>query len=148
MADRIVVDASVALKWQFRDELETEQAIQMLTDFINGRIELISPTLFAYEVVSAVNIAVIKERLSEKEGLDTINDILSIGVNLINFAGFIERTFRFARIYNRSVYDCAYLALAEKEGCKIYTADKRLFNALKDRIKFIRWVGDYGKQMR
>ncbi|MBI3354288.1 MAG: type II toxin-antitoxin system VapC family toxin [Nitrospirae bacterium] len=147
MADRIVVDASVALKWQFKDELEAEQAIQMLIDFINGKIELISPNLFAYEVVNAVNIAVIKKRISEKEGLDAINDILAIGVSLFDFAGLVERTFRLARIYSRSVYDCAYLALAEKEGCMIYTADKRLFNALKDRIKFIRWVGDYGKLM-
>lgn len=145
MEDRIVVDACVALKWQFRDEFETEQAIQMLMDFIHGKIELISPNLFAYEIVNAINIAVIKKRMSEKEGLDAINDILSIGVNLIDFAGFVERAFRLARIYNRSVYDCAYLALAEEEGCKIYTADKRLFNAIKDRVKFIRWVGDYSQ---
>ncbi len=145
MEDRIVIDASVALKWQFKDELETEQAVQMLIDFINGKIELISPNLFAYEIANAVNIAVIKERMSEKEGLDAINDILSIGVVFFDFAGLVERSFRIARIYKRSVYDCAYLSLAEKEGCIIYTADKRLFNAIKDRIKFIRWVGDYGK---
>mgnify|MGYP001565775022 FL=1 len=145
MEDRIVIDASVALKWQFKDEHETEQAIQMLIDFINGKIELISPNLFAYEIANAVNIAVIKERMSEKEGLDAINDILSIGVSLFDFASLVERSFRIARIYKRSVYDCAYLSLAEKEGCIIYTADKRLFNAIKDRIKFIRWVGDYGK---
>lgn len=145
MEDRIVIDASVALKWQFKDELETEQAIQMLIDFINGKIELISPNLFAYEIANAVNIAVIKERMSEKEGLDAINDILSIGVVFFDFASLVERSFRIARIYKRSVYDCAYLSLAEKEGCMIYTADKRFFNAIKDRIKFIRWVGDYGK---
>lgn len=145
MADRIVVDASVALKWQFKDELETEQAIQMMIDFINGKIELISPSLFAYEIVNAVRIAIIKERISEKEGIDAINDILAIGVGLFDFAGLVERTFRLTRIYSRSVYDCAYLALAEREDCVIYTADKRLFNAIKDRVKFIRWVGDYGK---
>ena len=96
MEDRIVIDASVALKWQFKDEHETEQAIQMLIDFINGKIELISPNLFAYEIANAVNIAVIKERMSEKEGLDAINDILSIGVSLFDFASLVERSFRIA----------------------------------------------------
>lgn len=143
MADRIVIDASVALKWQFRDELETEQAIQMLADFIDGRIELISPTLFAYEIVNAVHIAVVKERIPEKEGLDAINDILSVGIRLIDFTEFVESTFNRAQGYKRSAYDCAYLSLAEREGCPMFTADKRLFNALKDKVKYIKWVGDY-----
>lgn len=143
MADRIVIDASVALKWQFRDELETEQALQMLADFVDGRIELISPTLFAYEIVNAVHIAVVKERIPEKEGLDAINDILSVGIRLIDFTEFVESTFKLAQFYKRSAYDCAYLSLAERKGCLMYTADRRLFNALKDKVKFIKWVGDY-----
>jgi predicted nucleic acid-binding protein len=143
MVDKAVIDASVALKWQFKDELETEQAIYILEDFIAGKIELISPTLFAYEIVNAIYIAVIKNRISGMEGFGAVNDILSVGVKLVEFAELIEPTFNSALRYNRSTYDCAYLSLAEKEGCVMYTADKRLFNALKNKIRFIKWVGDY-----
>lgn len=143
MADRIVIDTSVALKWQFRDELEIEQAIHILGDFIDGKTELISPTLFAYEIVNAVHIAVVKKRIPEKEGLAAVNDILAVGIKLIDFAELAESTFNIAQNYKRSAYDSAYLSLAEKEGCVMYTADKHLFNALKNNIKFIKWVGDY-----
>jgi hypothetical protein len=34
MADKFVVDASVALKWQFKDEQETEEALRLLADFV------------------------------------------------------------------------------------------------------------------
>ena len=36
MASKFIVDASVALKWQFRDELEAEGAMQMLADVIHN----------------------------------------------------------------------------------------------------------------
>lgn len=143
MVDKIVIDASVALKWQFKDELEIEPAVQILSDFIDGKIELISPALFAYEIVNAVHIAVIKERIPEKEGIGAINDILSVGIRFIDFTGFAEQAFRFAQTHNRPAYDSAYLSLAEKEGCPMYTGDKRLFNALKNKVEVIRWIGDY-----
>lgn len=72
MAGKVVIDASVALKWQFKDELETEQAIQMLSDLIEGKIGLISPSLFAYEIVNAIHIAIVRERIPGEEGLDAI----------------------------------------------------------------------------
>jgi predicted nucleic acid-binding protein len=33
---------------------------------------------------------------------------------------------------NRTVYDCCYLALAMLTGCRLVTADQKLFNALQD----------------
>jgi predicted nucleic acid-binding protein len=146
MAGKIVIDASVALKWQFRDKLETDKALQMLSDLIEGKIGLISPSLFAYEIVNAIHIAIGRERIPEEEGLDAINDILKVGVNLVEFADLVQDTFKLAKTYNRSVYDCAYLALAGKEGCTMYTGDRRLFNALKSKIKSIKWIGDYNAQ--
>ena len=143
MADKIVIDASVALKWQFKDELETEQALQMMKDFVDGKTELISPALFSYGIVNAMHIAVLKERMPEKEALGAINDILSVGIKLVDFSDSAELAFSLAQKYNRSAYDCAYLSLAQKEDCPMFTADKRLFNALNNKVRFIKWIGDY-----
>lgn len=148
MADKFVVDASLALKWQFKDEQETEAALRMLTDFVHGDINLISPSLFSYEIVNAVYIAVSRERIPAQEGLDSIKDILSLGVTLSDPADLSEPTLRLAITHGRSAYDCAYLALAEKESCTLYTADKRFFNAMNNKIKFIKWVGDYSRIAR
>ncbi len=35
------------------------------------------------------------------------------------------------------VYDCLYVALAEREGCEFITADDRLVRALKPAFPFI-----------
>lgn len=103
----------------------------------------LSPSLFAYEIVNAMHIAVIKERMPEKEALGAINDILSVGIKLVDFSDSAELAFCLAQKYNRSAYDCAYLSLAQNEGCTIFTADKRLFNALNNKVRFIKWIGDY-----
>ncbi len=143
MAVKFVIDASVALKWQFKDESETEASMQMLTDFIEGKVSIFSPTLFIYEVVSAIHIAISRNRITENEGIEIIRDILGIGVVLADFSGLEENTLHIARRYKRSVYDCAYLALAQKEGCNFYTGDKRLFNSLKNRLPLVKWIGNY-----
>lgn len=143
MVDSIVIDASVALKWQFRDEVETGQAIKILSDFVDGKIELISPTLFAYEIVNAIHIAVVRKRISEKEGRAAVNDILAMEIKLHDFAELAGSTFNLAQGYKISAYDSAYLSLAVKQGCVMYTADRHLFNALQSKITPIRWVGDY-----
>ena len=39
-----VIDASVALKWQFEDEEVVSSAMALLHDFVEGRLELITPT--------------------------------------------------------------------------------------------------------
>lgn len=145
MVAKFIVDASVALKWQFKDEKETKEAIDMLTDFVDRKIELFSPSLFAYEIVNAIYVAMQRNRISEREGSEITNDILSLGIKLVDFNELFQQTFNFTKTYNRSAYDCSYLALAEKEKCPLYTADERLFNAIKNKFKYIKWIGDYIK---
>lgn len=145
MADKYVVDASVALKWQFKDEKETETAMRLLADFVSGEIELLAPTLFAYEIANAVHIAVSRERIPEKDGMGAIKDILALGIRQISFDNLVEKAFILSRNHKRSLYDCSYLALAEYEVCLLYTADQRFYNALKNNLDYIKWVGDYGK---
>jgi predicted nucleic acid-binding protein len=145
---QVVVDASAALKWQFEDEEATEPATSLLRDFIDGKIELISPTLFPYEILSAVNVAVNRGRISEEAGYRAINYITSVGIELRRFEDLIEATFRMARQYGLSTYDCAYLALAEREKCDFVTGDKRLFNTMKDQLPWTRWIGDYPDSMQ
>lgn len=138
-----VLDASVALKWQFENEEATGAATALLTDFVDGKIQLITPTLFPYEVVSSINVAINRKRIREEAGYRAVNYITSLGIELRGFDDLIEPTFRMARQYGLSPYDCAYMALAEKEKSDLYTGDKRLFNAVKNQLSWVKWIGDY-----
>jgi predicted nucleic acid-binding protein len=138
-----VLDATVALKWQFEDEEVTIAATALLEDFVDGKIELITPTLFSYEILSAVNVAINRKRIGEEAGYRALTYITSLGIGLRNFDNLIEPTFYMARQYGLSSYDCAYMALAEKEKCDFFTGDKKLFNSIKNRLPWVKWIGDY-----
>ena len=41
-----------------------------------------------------------------------------------------------------AAYDALYLALAEAEGCDIWTADRWFVRAAQDRFGSVRWIGE------
>lgn len=138
-----VLDASVALKWQFEDEEDTGVAMHLLEDFVEGKIELIAPTLFPYEIVSAIYVAINRKRITEAVGSMAINYLTSLGIELRSFDDLIESTFYMARQHGLSPYDCAYMALAEKEKCDFITGDRKFFNVVNNKLSWVQWIGDY-----
>jgi len=40
-------------------------------------------------------------------------------------------------------YDSAYLTLAQAQKAPLVTADKKLYNALKDKFDYLLWVEDF-----
>jgi predicted nucleic acid-binding protein len=141
-----VVDASAALKWQFADEEATAAATALLNDFIEDRIDLISPTLLSYEFISGINVAINRKRIAERDGYRAITYFISLGIELRPFGDLMEDTFRMSRKYSLSPYDCAYLSLAENEKCDLFTGDKKLLNAVQPSFPWVKWIGDYREQ--
>lgn len=140
---RAVIDASAALKWQFKEEEASEAAIALLEDFVEGKIELITVTLFPYEILSALNVAIKRGRISEAIGQKALTYLTSLGIEEKIFDNLIGTTFKIARKYHLSTYDCAYITLAEREECNFYTGDKKLFNAAKVHLPKVQWIGNY-----
>lgn len=143
MAHDIVVDASVALKWQFKDEDETEQAVSMLHDYEAGRIGFIVPWLFYFELANAVHIAVLRKRITEEDGKQVIGDMLAIPLTVTASVELVADSYKLARNNNISFYDAVYLSLAEGKRIFLYTGDKKFFNSVKDKFKSVKWIGDY-----
>ena len=89
---RLVIDASVALKWRLRDEEATSQADALLDDFLAGRLELLTPTLFDYEIVNALRVAVTRQRLSEQDAAAALVDFAQYTIVRYDFMGIASRT--------------------------------------------------------
>ncbi len=47
-----------------------------------------------------------------------------------------------ARRFDRSAYDAAYLALAKMRVEPLITGDLRLYNAVRDTLDWVWWIGD------
>jgi len=142
---RIIVDASVAIKWYVRDEIDADKAIAMLLDYENGKVKLIVPSLFYYETANAVNTAAIRRRITEDEGQDIIRDLLAMDLITLADAKLIHSAYFYARQYKISVYDASYLAFAKERNIPIYTADRGFYNTVKNKERLVKWIGDYKK---
>ncbi|MBW2664528.1 MAG: type II toxin-antitoxin system VapC family toxin [Deltaproteobacteria bacterium] len=46
-----------------------------------------------------------------------------------------------ARSFTRSVYDALYLSVAEERNFDFVTGDKRLYNSVKEKLKWVKWIG-------
>lgn len=141
--ERIVIDASVALKWYLPEEDNAAEADLLAVDFFKSKKELLVPTLFDYEIINTLKVAVARNRISEADALAAITRFQLLKIERHDFLPLQDATFRLALRYQRSAYDAAYLALAEANNTKLYTGDKRLFNAVNNVFAWVKWIGDY-----
>lgn len=139
---KLVVDASVAVKWLNPHEPLADKATLIRDDYERGHVSLLMPLFWNYEVANGINKAVARGHLSEQEGREAIALLLAIKAQREPLPPPHE-SYELARKYQRSIYDSWYLSLAEKTGCEFWTADQKLYNAVKDKARFVRWLADY-----
>lgn len=136
----VIIDASIAIKAILPNPLQgyCRALVQKFAD-----VQPVAPTLWVYETTSAISKAVHFEQLTENEGRQALEQVDALGVRL--FVPDLEQN-RIAfgwtlRLKRASTYDSFYLALAEALECDLWTADKRLFNALTDvRLDWLHWI--------
>ena len=104
---------------------------------------MITTTLCTYEIPSAINVAISRKGISEAVGKKAFNYLATLGIEERSFEGLFDQTFKMARKYNLSTYDCAYIVLAERERCDLYTGDRKLFHAAEKHLPWVKWIGNY-----
>ena len=150
MTDIVVVDASLALKWVL-SEADSNTAIALLQTWNTDKMEIIAPALFTYEATNILYRQVVTNKLSYEEVKKLLTKLLSIGI-LLNFVQHRETSIRAMELSHRfglpAAYDAHYLALAEHEKCEYWTADSRLYNAVRDKLPWIRQLSEYQSTMQ
>jgi predicted nucleic acid-binding protein len=139
----IVIDSSVALKWELRDEEATTEADRLLDDVLAGHLAAFVPTRIDYEIANALKVAVAKGRVTEADARTALADLQQYPIQRVDFLPMQESAFSLALLHERSVYDSAYIALAQFLGFWLYTGDKRLHNAIGSALNWVKWIGDY-----
>ena len=120
VARRIVLDASVGVKW-FRNEPGSAEAVELLRSHGRGEIELVVPSLFVYEVVavamrtmSAANASIFWERF-----VSWRVSVVEIGAPLVKEALLVREQL------GCSFYDALAPALAVYLDARLCSADRR-----------------------
>ena len=137
-AKKIVVDASVAIKW-YNVEQHTENALAIREDYAKQKIDLVAPYLLPYEVGNAL-------RYNPDFGLDDVKsalrDLLAMQMNLrVLDEQMSDDAVELAYRFGLTFYDVSYVVLSRVEKCPLYTADDRLLNKIED--KKVIHLGNY-----
>jgi predicted nucleic acid-binding protein len=138
----MVVDASVILKWHLNDEECISQAIKLRDDYyLYQAYKVIAPHLFIYEVVNAMAVATRRERITPDNAIQAIANVMNLGIVTEEVEPL--RVFELAIKYHLAAYDTAYLAVAESKDCDLWTGDRTFYQAVKNELRRVRWIGDY-----
>jgi len=120
----------------------SEPILALLAGWQYQETTLIAPALLAFEVTSSLRRLVYLGELTPSEGEETFEHFLRIDIRMSSQRGIFPLSWGFAKELKRPrAYDTAYLALAKLRGCDFWTADERLYNAVRHRLAWVRWVG-------
>ncbi len=139
---RVVIDASVVLKWYLSDEEHGEKALDILDGHASDHFSLHAPALLEFEVANGLTIAKRRARVGDNDVLKAMDGFTGLGIGLYPLSPLFRKVLDYSDKYGISAYDAAYVALAEDLKANVVTADKRLFNSTR-KLKLVKWIGDF-----
>src|SRR2546428_3015108 len=145
MKDVVVVDANLAMKWVL-NEADSGRALALLNEWNNKGMVMIAPALLTYEVTNVLYQNMRKGKINLDQAKKILIEVLAIGIELdfSNNSTLSKRAFELAHQFNLlATYDPHYVALAERENCEFWTADSRLWTAVKEKLHRVRLLSDY-----
>jgi predicted nucleic acid-binding protein len=141
--DRLVVDASVAIKW-VTDEPDSGDAARLLDR------QLVAPDLLGIEFANALWKKVRRRELSADEADLAIKSLMRSPVEFVATRPHLDAALSLAVELDHPAYDGVYLAVAEAEGLLLVTADRRFAIRLRrsrfrDRVVILADTTDWDK---
>jgi predicted nucleic acid-binding protein len=133
---RYVLDSNIALKWVL-PEPDSPKAKQLRDDLQKAVHELFSPTVFEIEIGHALTRAERQGKIAVGEAGILWADIMLTPPRLEQSGALLPRAIAISSAMRVGVYDCLYVALAEREACELLTADFRLVTNLQPRFPFV-----------
>lgn len=133
---RYVLDPSVALKVVL-PEADSARAVRLLDEYAIGVHTLLAPDLFTPELANGLVAAERQGRIKRGESAVLLHDLLLNAPIFVPSNPLLVRAMEMALTARRAVYDCVYLALAEREGCELVTADDQFARGLRGAYPFI-----------
>lgn len=120
----LIVDASVAVKWVAAEPGSDRARALFLSD------ECWAPSLIIAEIGNALWKKKRMKLVTLEQAVAALEELPS-RLRLFDIANLSARAVQIAVELNHPIYDCFYLALAERERCALITADARLLAAAK-----------------
>lgn len=126
---KYVIDTSVVVKWFSENENETENAVQLRQQLLDGFCSITVPDLLIYELANALKH---NPNLTMKEVKAALDSVFDMDIDIRKTDGLvvahaIDIAFRF-RV---TVYDAYFMALSQIEKKPFITADYKFLERVK-----------------
>lgn len=131
---RLVVDASVALKWALAEDGSAEATALIARD------ELLAPDLLLIECANVLTMRVRRRFMTADDASDALQTILATPKRLHASVALIERAHELAVEMEQTAYDCLYLALAISERVQLITDDRRFVDTVERRPAYAGFI--------
>ena len=122
---KAVLDSCVWIKLAL-PETDSNKAAALKDDFAKQLHEFVAPDVLPVEIAHAISRAQRKGILKPPEGTQAFTDILQVLPQLHDSLTLLPRAFEISSNHRIGVYDCLYLALAEREQVPLITSDQKL----------------------
>ncbi|HEY7300638.1 MAG TPA: type II toxin-antitoxin system VapC family toxin [Xanthobacteraceae bacterium] len=120
----IIIDASVAAKWVL-PEPDSDRAAGLR----KHEDDFAAPSLVIAEVGNAIWKRAIRGEISKTDAAAALETVMAHFAEVVSLDELAARAIQFAIDLRHPIYDCFYLALAERERAPIVSADVRLLAA-------------------
>jgi predicted nucleic acid-binding protein len=140
----VCVDASLAIKVVV-PEAGSEKADALFTQWANEETQLIAPVFFEVETDSILRQKLtLRRELTVDQAQRAFASLQGLPIRTLHSPEQRERAWEIARDFQfPTVYDATYLALADLRLCEFWTADEKLFKQVRDKLTFVKWLGNY-----
>ena len=123
----LVVDASVVVDWVAPDIDPETPALKLLRRLVAAGTDLVAPHLLIEEVSNALLTGIRRGKWTGASADQSLAVLRRLPVRLVDQPRDVERAWDLARRYdNWPIYDMILVALAERRGVRLVTADAAL----------------------
>jgi predicted nucleic acid-binding protein len=140
----IVIDANIAVRAILPIEGKSS-ILERLTSWHRSHSKIFAPELLIEETVSVIRRGIFDRWITEEEGQVAVEDLYRLGVGIVpSDAAMSQAALAWAgKLGQSKAYDGFYLAVAERQGAELWTADEKLVNRAKQlNLPWIRWIDE------
>lgn len=141
---RVAVDTSIAIKWVTSED-DTPAAQVLLDNWLKQNFLVIAPDLLLYEITNAFYKLIRKNELTLEKAIQAFQLLMETNMNfeVVTDEKLSLSALAFTNNHKLpATYDAHYLALAEREQCEFWTADARLYHAVREQLAWVRLMAD------
>jgi predicted nucleic acid-binding protein len=142
VAGKVVLDASVILRWLLRGEDDADRALALRERIVAGAVQAFVPPHAPLEIADALRSAAEHGRVSQMAVLPLLRAVEALRLEVADPWGYAADSLAVARELGIGVADAAGIVAARRSGATLVTANRSLLDAASTSGDSVAWLGE------